>query len=145
MTRLAPLALFAALVTLAGCSKAPTPEPTQTPKYKEDPPAEKLEKAHLGCVYLDGVSLRYKVHDANPGKTDEEKLPPNANALHEPPFHKGSLLKDGRANLIDPWGKPYELTHVKRANGSTYVLIKTTAPDGTPITQFGVGKTEEPR
>lgn len=143
MVRIVAFALFVALVV--GCSKAPNPEPTQSPKYKDDPPQERLENALLGCMALDAASLAYTISPANTGLTDEEKLPPNIAALYEPPFGGPSFLKNGKADTIDPWGKPYELKHVKRANGSTYVLIRTTVPDGTPITQFGVDTTEEPK
>lgn len=108
-------------------------------------PQTQIDAAQLRCSTLNKVVQAYTLSPQNPGLDDNEKLPMKPEALVTVPFGGPSYIEGGKADLLEPWGKPYELKHAKRANGSTYVLIKTTAPDGTPIKQFGVGKTEEPK
>jgi hypothetical protein len=100
----------------------------------------KTSKAQLGCMSIAVAIEAYIDNEAN--KTHE---PPTAlRDLVEPPFGGPSFLRNGEADLIDPWGKPYEMERVRRSDGTEYILVKTTAPDGTPISQHGIGPNARP-
>lgn len=55
------------------------------------------------------------------------------------PFGGSSFLRHGAEGLIDPWEKRYEMERQQKPDGTAFILVKTTAPDGTLITQFGIG------
>ena len=54
-------------------------------------------------------------------------------------------LRRGAADLYDPWGKPYQLQIRERPDGTVAILVTTTAPDGTPINQHGIGPDAVPK
>ncbi len=101
----------------------------------------KETKAQLGCVVVDKAIREYIRHKSNP----KEELPNTLQDLVQPPFGGPSLLEGGQADLIDPWGQPFQMERAKRRDGSEFIIVKTTAPDGTPISQFGVGPNSVPR
>ena len=55
------------------------------------------------------------------------------------------FLKNGIADLVDPWGKTYRLSFRRGGDDSESPLITTTAPDGTRMSQFGIGDAAEPK
>jgi hypothetical protein len=63
--------------------------------------------------YDSGSGLR------SPGLSDmeREKLPDSLSYLLRPP-HGPSLLMNGEADLIDPWGQPFQLQFRERPDGS---------------------------
>jgi hypothetical protein len=97
-------------------------------------------RAQLGCKSLETAIEAYIQHKDNP----KQEFPNTLNDLVEPPFGGSSFLRNGRADTIDPWGKPYEFERARWSDGTEYILVKTTTPDGTPISQFGIGKNSRP-
>lgn len=67
------------------------------------------------------------------------RWPENLQDLLTPAFGNGSLLKNGPEDLTDPWGQPYQLSYYFGADGKKTPLVHTTAADGTPISQYGIG------
>lgn len=106
------------------------------------PPMDgKKARALYGCK---GVSQAIDNYINSPLNRQQEA--PNAlSDLHQPPFGGPSLLRNGVEDLRDPWGKPYEMERHQREDGNKYFLIKTTAPDGTLISNYGVGPTAIPK
>lgn len=80
----------------------------------------------------------YAISSSNPGVSDEEKLPQSPDNLVNPGWST-SFLPDGQQSLLDPWGKPYTFQNANKDDGSPYILVVTTAPDGTKISQHGAG------
>ena len=105
--------------------------------YIED---AKKSKAQLGCKSLANVIDAYISHEAN----TKHDPPAALRDLVHPPFGGSSFLRDGDKDLLDPWGKPYEMERFRRSDGSDNILVKTTALDSTPITQFGIGPSARP-
>src|SRR5437773_2571377 len=77
-------------------------------------------KAQLGCMSLATASQKYVESEANA----KHELPNILRDLIQPPFGGPPFLGDGEADLIDPWGKPYELERAKKPNGDEYILVK---------------------
>ena len=101
----------------------------------------KQSKAQLGCKSLETAIEAYIENKDN----TKHAFPHTLENLVEPPFGGPSFLRNGRADLIDPWGKPYEMEPIRRTNGTEFILVKTAAPDGTFITQFGIAPHATPR
>jgi hypothetical protein len=112
---------------------------TSHPVYRFLEEAKKA-KARLACKGLATACEAYALHPANV----EGKAPEQLTVLLAPGFGS-SFLRNGVEPLVDPWGKQYKLESVKRADGSNLPLITTTAPDGTPISQFGIGEAAKPK
>lgn len=156
-----PAGLVLGLVLLTGwttgCSKSPDQskgseksEPRQSvpapvPLGSVDTDREKKEKARLGCRAIVDAIIAYHNSPQNPGVTDEEKLPSGVEDLVMPPFGGTSFLRNGEADTLDPWGKPYQFKPTMRHDGTTFILVKSLAPDGTSITQFGIGPESVPK
>jgi general secretion pathway protein G len=103
---------------------------------------QKKSRAHEQCKYLaKAVKVYTRPPGWSPGSLAELQMRDSAtlNDLVHPPFGGPSWLENGEADLIDPWGNPYQMERAKKPNGDEYIIVKTTAPDGTPITQFGIG------
>ncbi len=96
--------------------------------------AQKI-KAQLGCVTLDKAIQKYTKNEAN----TKHELPNTLRDLVDPPIGSGSFLENEGRDLIDPWDKPYQMERARRSDGTEYILVKTTAPNGTLITQYGIG------
>lgn len=130
---LLPILILWSLVFLAFADCAPL----NTPAYRLD--AQKA-KAQLGCASLEQAISEYIQHEAN----TTHELPAHLNDLLKPPFGSKPFLERGDSELIDPWGNPYQMDRARKPNGAKFVLVKTTAPDGTPISQFGIGPNATP-
>jgi general secretion pathway protein G len=50
-----------------------------------------------------------------------------------------SFLPDGKNSLLDPWGREFQFRPSARDDGTPYIIVFTQAPDGTYISQHGVG------
>jgi general secretion pathway protein G len=124
-TLLEVLVVVAILVILAGVGVV------ATTRYLED---ARKSKAQLGAKGLEQAVMAYY---ANPQSGNN--YPENLNELLAPPFGGSSFLKNGQEDLIDPWGKPYQFQFITGQDGAQMPLVYTTAPDGTPISQFGAG------
>jgi general secretion pathway protein G len=94
--------------------------------------------AVTGCVTLDKAINSYFISSGNPGISDDDKLPSSPEQLVNPGWST-SFLPDGHQSLLDPWGKQYQFTRSQREDGTPYIIVHTNAPDGTPISQHGVG------
>jgi general secretion pathway protein G len=136
-TLLEVLVVVAILVILA------TVATIATTKYIEE---ARKSKAQLGCTTLDKAIKTYVMSSSNPGVTEEEKLPTSPQDLVTPFGTNTSYLDNGPADTVDPWGKPYQFERRTRSDGQTmFILVHTTAPDGTPISQFGIGPNANPK
>nr|WP_261340056.1 type II secretion system protein GspG [Gemmata obscuriglobus] len=95
--------------------------------------------AITGCATISKAVDLYSTSVSNPGTSDDERLPQNLEALANPGW-SSSFLPDGERSLIDPWGNRYQAMNAVKDDGITpYILVYTTAPDGTKISQFGAG------
>jgi hypothetical protein len=83
----------------------------------------------------------YVYNEAN----KKHEFPRTLEDLINPPFGGPPFLRNGKYDLVDCWGTPYEMDRIRKADGTEDVLVKTTAPDGTPISQFGIGPSACPR
>jgi hypothetical protein len=98
-------------------------------------------RAHLQCLNLSQACEAYHQHPKNA----KHEYPRTPTDLHQPPWGGPSFLKNGTADLLDPWGKEYQFEIRKKdVDGTEYLLVKTTAPDGMPISNFGFGQKAEP-
>jgi hypothetical protein len=84
------------------------------------------------------------VYVDHPANTDH-RLPGRVAELIHPPWGGPSLYRDGAEEPLDPWGNPFRLEHRRTLDGEDIVLVWTAKPDGTRISQFGVGQSAEPR
>lgn len=94
--------------------------------------------AVTGCATIAKAIDSYVMSSSNPGTTDEEKMPQSPESLINPGWST-SFLPDGQQSLIDPWGKQYQFKQANKEDGTPYIIVFTTAPDGTPISQHGAG------
>lgn len=129
-TLLEVLVVVAILVILA------TVATVATTRYIED---AKKSKAQLGCTSIAQAIEAYMQSPQNPGLTDQQKMPSGAGDLVQPQFGGPSFLRNGISDTLDPWGNQYQFQQQQRNDGTTYIYVHTTAPDGTPISQFGIG------
>ena len=135
-TLLEVLVVVAILVILA------TVATIATTKYIEE---AKKSKAQLGCTTLDKAIKAYVMSSQNPGVLEEEKLPSGPGDLVSPFGGAASFLDNGPADIVDPWGKPYQFERRVKPDQTVFILVRTTAPDGTPISQYGIGLNAEPK
>jgi general secretion pathway protein G len=137
-TLLEVLVVVAILVILA------TVATIATTRYIED---AKKARAQLGCKGLETAIEAYMQSPQNPGRdlTDDQKMPQSPQDLCQPQFGGPSFLRNGQADTIDPWGKPYQFQNQTRSDGTTYILVTCQAPDGTMISQFGIGPNAQPK
>ena len=91
--------------------------------------------AITACVRLSKATDAYVEHPSN----STHAPPPTLSALIKPPWGSSSFLPNGEINLTDPWGNYFILQPRTRADGRPYSLIMTVAPDGTAISQYGIG------
>jgi general secretion pathway protein G len=105
------------------------------------------KKAHRGCVSLGTAIEAYSQSAQNPNRDgpEETRLPSQLRELVSPPFGGPAFLRCGGCDLRNPWGKPYEIERLTPPKNDAHILIKTTAPDGTLITQFGIGPDAIPK
>jgi general secretion pathway protein G len=93
------------------------------------------------CKHLSDAVEAYVNHPAN----TDHRLPSRVADLIHPPWGGPSLYRDGAEEPLDPWGNPFRLEHRRTRDGEDVVLVWTAKPDGTKISQFGVGQSAEPR
>jgi general secretion pathway protein G len=130
-TLLEVLVVVAILVILA------TVATIATTRYIEE---ARKSKAQLGCQSIATAIEAYQTSPQNPGLSDQDRLPSDISNLYNVPFGGSSYLRNGQADTLDPWGKPYNFQSRTRQDGTSYILVTTTAPDQTPISQFGIGQ-----
>ncbi len=95
----------------------------------------KQSKAQLGCR---GLAQAIEAFQKSPSNT-QHALPRTLNELLQPPWGGQPFLKNGDEDLQDPWGQPYQMRAKTFEDGREYRLVFTHAPDGTAISQFGIG------
>jgi general secretion pathway protein G len=134
--------LMEVLVVVAILVMLATVATIATSRYLED---AKKARAQLGCTGLAQAIEAYTTNPQNPGLSDQDKLPQSPQSLVQPPFGGQSFLRNGSADTYDPWGKQYSFQQQSRSDGTTYILVTTAAPDGTQISQFGIGQNAQPK
>lgn len=107
------------------------------------PPRSETQKSKAQ-LYCTSIAFAIEAYTNHPDNKQHEQ-PTALRELLQPPFGGPSFLRNGEAELLDPWGKPYEMERVRKADGTEIILVKTTAPDGTPISQFGIAGNAQPR
>jgi general secretion pathway protein G len=100
----------------------------------------KKSKAQLGCTTIAKAADSYAISASNP-LPEDQKYPNSVDDLVAPQWggNVSSFLPDGRNSTVDPWGKQYQMRQIQNEDGTPGVLVFTTAPDNTPISQFGIG------
>lgn len=131
-TLLEILVVVAIIVILAGIAVV------AVPRYMED---ARRTAAVAGCKNLATAIESFMNNPANP----EGVGPSSINDLIQPPFGGPSYLRNGQGDTLDPWGKQYQIQPQTRSDGTSYYLVTTTAADGTPISQFGIGPHSQPK
>jgi len=137
-----PILLLFAFVFVAFVDCAPW----STEDYRLE--AQK-SKAQLGCTQIATAIEAFcnspQASWPKEWQDSQSKAPRTLRDLAHPPHGGSSYLRNGDADTVDPWGKPFQLNVVTNPDGSAYLLITTTAPDGTPISQHGIGEAATPR
>lgn len=132
-TLLEVLVVVAIIVILASVATV------ATTRYLED---ARKTRAHLGAKTLSTAIDTYIANVAN-GNNDP---PSSLQDLLTPPFGGPSFLRNGSEDLKTPWnGQQYEMEQATRSDGTTYYLVWTKAPDGTEISNFGIGPQSRPK
>lgn len=131
-TLLEILVVVAIIVILAGIAVV------AVPRYMED---GRRTAAMAGCK---NIATACEAFMSNPGNP-EGVGPSGLQDLIKPPFGGPSYLRNGQGDTVDPWGKAYNIQQTQRSDGTTYFLVTTTASDGTPISQFGIGPASQPK
>lgn len=108
------------LVAVALCA---LPLPALVEKAKED-------KARRGCQSVVFACEAYQNHPQN--KTGE--YPAKLAELVKPPFGGPSFLRNGKDDLIDPWGNAFQYAVEKNKKGELKVFVWTERTvDGKPM------------
>lgn len=141
-TRRAAFTLLEVLVVVAILVILATVATVATTRYIED---AKKSKAQLGCTSIAQAIEAYMNSPQNGGVTDDQKMPSSPQDLVQPTFGGPSFLRNGISDTLNPWGQPYQFDRQPRSDGTMYILVHTTAPDGTQISQFGIGPNAVPR
>jgi hypothetical protein len=98
-----------------------------------------VTKAMLGAKNLADACEAYFTHFDT-----QNQYPKTLADLVNPPFGKGSFLKHGQQDLIDPWGQPYQYELRTGSDGEPFPFIFTRSDKGVVISQFGIGPQAEP-
>jgi general secretion pathway protein G len=127
-TLLEVLVVVAILVILASIAVI------ATQRYLED---AKKARAVMQAKSIHNALTAYMTNAANP----YQEPPQSLYELVDPSQTIGgsSLLKNGSEDLLDPWGKEYQVLEITTDGQTKDYCIYTIAPDGTPISQFGIG------
>ena len=108
------------------------------PRILED---VKKSRAHTSAVNIAKMCEAYKINSANV----DQSYPSGINDLIQPPFGGASYLTNGPSDLMTPWNGQFTIEPKEKSDGSVYILVWTTAPDGTPISNFGIGQAAMPK
>ncbi len=108
------------------------PEPTET--EKRDILEFQKSRVVLQCRGVGHAIEAFTHAPANPLNEGPESL----QDLVNPPFGGTGFLKNGSADLVDLWGNRVQLAFVVVGNEKK-PLIFTYAPDGMPVSQYGIG------
>jgi general secretion pathway protein G len=111
-----------------------------TTKYLDD---ARKSKAQLQCQTLAEACEAYYLNPMSGGN-----YPSQISDLIQPFGGQGgqSYLKNGQQDLVSPWGpnQQFVLQTYQNSDGSSRPLVMITAPDGTQISQFGIGPMSQP-
>ena len=112
-----------------------------------DTAKEKKRRAHEQCKQIAFAAHAYYWSPWSPGSAEDEALRyPSLHDLVQPRRGGPSYLQNGDADTIDPWGKPIQFQiQVDPDDRLISVFVSTTAPDGTPISQHGIGPNAAPK
>lgn len=124
------LVVVAILVILAGVAII------AVPRYLED---ARKARAHTQAVSIAQACEAYNANAAN-----SNGYPTSPQELIQPPFGGQSYLKNGLQDMMTPWNQQFTLEQKQKSDGSVYMMVYTTAPDGTPVSNFGIGPKANP-
>lgn len=99
-----------------------------------------IDDAKKNSAQLKAKNLQtaMEAYYANPSSGNV--YPTSWQELIQPHWGGSSFLKDPINDILDPWGQEYRIGNANTDGSIQGVpLVYTIAPDGTPISQFGVG------
>ena len=94
-----------------------------------------VSHAQVVCKDLSDSVEAYIAHPSN----RDHRLPSRLDDLFHPPWGGPSLYRGLAEEPRDAWGNPFQMERRQLSDGSEYILIWTVTPDGTTISQFGIG------
>jgi hypothetical protein len=90
-------------------------------------PPELPSRAQHQSVAIISACEAYRDCPANP---ERGQYPTNLGQLVQPPFGGSSFLRNGNADLYDPWGNPFQYEVEKNESGETEIRVWTTRTVG---------------
>jgi general secretion pathway protein G len=126
------LVVVAILVILAGVAII------AVPRYIDD---ARKSRAHLAAQSLAQACEAYHLNSANA----DGGYPQDLQQLVQPSFGGASFVKTGPQDLMTPWGQKFNYEVSTKSDQTQYPLVWTTAPDGTEISNFGIGQNARPK
>jgi general secretion pathway protein G len=139
LTRRGAFTLLEVLVVVAIIVILASVATVATTRYLDD---AKKTKAQLNAK---AISQAIEAYTINPANVNSDP-PGSLQDLIQPPFGGQSLLRNGPEDLKTPWnGAEFNLEQHQRQDGTTYYLVWTKAPDGTEVSQFGIGPAARPK
>ena len=104
---------------------------------------QNLDTAKQNQAHLKAATIARACETFYLNPSSGNNYPTTLDELVATPWNGQSLLNDGANDLLDPWGKRYQMQLIQGNDNSTQgrILVYTTAPDNnqTPISNFGVG------
>jgi general secretion pathway protein G len=96
----------------------------------------KKSKAQLQAAAIAKAMESYYI---NPNSGN--MYPTSPQELVTPPWGGTSFLNDPQHDMIDPWGNQFQIQQQAANDGSVQgkPMVFTHAPDGTAISQYGIG------
>jgi general secretion pathway protein G len=126
-TLLEVLVVVAIIVILAGVGVV------ATTRNLED---ARKSRAQLACRGISNAIKSYKLNPANQNGDDPSQI----GDLLTPPWGGTGFLANGQNDLKSPWnGVEYQMQKTTLGDGSEGIVVFCVAPDGTKISEFGIG------
>ena len=95
----------------------------------------KKTQAALQCKSIEQACQAYYLNSQSNGS-----YPQSLNDLLQPFGGTQAFLKNGQLDLNDPWHQQFQYNpNYMGPDGSNQVMVSTRAPDGTAISNFGIG------
>jgi general secretion pathway protein G len=104
-----------------------------------------IDDARKNQALLRAQSLAQACESYNINPANDNGYPQSLNELLTPPFGGPSFLKNGVKDLQTPWNQPFNYEQRPRQDQTVVPYISTNAPDGTLISNFGIGDKATPQ